>query len=727
MMLYKLEQIKNEYKEWISENENIMDNCEKKGTYFFLSIIVLCQDVKFIGTINADYEILRCSKEKKELRKTIAKAQGEYILVIDEPGELEGKVLNIMMNLQRDDKARLLYADEDELIDGERCNPFFKPDWSPHTLCSFFYLGSAVCYQKNLIELLIERLNGMWNRETIANFLVQEIERSQVRHCSEVLYHNIQNKRIWRENTRDRKEVFSYDGLVSIIIPSKDHYEVLNKCIESIKQNTINQAYEIIVVDNGSKEECRRQIEQYLQKIGGKYCYEKEKFNFSRMCNKGVKEATGDYLLFLNDDTEILQPDWLDNMLELAILPYSGAVGAKLLYPGEKRIQHVGIVNLQSGPSHAFFGELDEECYFGRNRVTYNYIAVTGACLLVEKKKYLYVDGMDERLPVAYNDVDLCFKLYEAGWYNTVCNRTKIRHYESLSRGMDAYDEKKLRRLLGEKEILFTLHPKLQGVDPFYNKNLVTDKENFGLNIPQYRVEKENIISLHIWNRHNYENLKITTDVIIYDKDIVIEGWCLQEKCSEGGIERKLVIQTKKSRALLIDVDIVERKDVQQIVGNISANVGFKLVIPATLRDILKNAIRIGIWERLEKNKNYFGELDKNFEWEKLQKRELAVQIPRNSLKEWKKMKIIKKIRVQSNEREYQIQMRMEGDLNKLFKALLLPKQGGILYIDMERQQEMMVGTIKRAQVHDIAEYEIFVLEEDITKGKLFYYKINID
>lgn len=725
-MLYALGQIENEYKSWIEENEGIVNSNGKKRVGTFFSIIILCADVEIIGQINGKFEIVRSSKEK--VGEDVARARGEYFLVIDQSGKIESDVLNRIKNSQIDEGVQLLYADEDVLIEGERCHPFFKPDWSPHTLQSFFYLGSAVFYRKDLLEMLVNQLDGTWNRDAIAKILVQGLNRNQVRHYSEILYHNIKTQEKILENSKyDSKRKILYNHLVSIIIPSKDHLEVLRKCIDSVRRNTIRQLYEIIVVDNGSEEKNRIQIEQYLKSVDAKYCYEKEKFNFSKMCNRGVEQAKGDYLLFLNDDIEILQPDWLDNMLELAVLPYSGAVGAKLLYPEEKRIQHVGIINLQSGPSHAFLGEKDADCYFGRNRVDYNYLAVTGACLLVEREKYLKVGGMEEQLPVAYNDVDLCFKLYEAGWYNVVCNRTKIMHYESLSRGLDAYDEKKMQRLCKERDVLFDLHPGLIGKDPFYNKNLVTDKENFKLNIPKYEFRMPTVFSIKKEKIYAYQKLNIVIDRVSYDNDILIEGWCQPDGTQSDDIDRKFVIQMDEAKVLLLDMETVEREDVWNVVGGITRNLGFKIKIPAALRQILNYAIRIGIWEKSGENADYFGELENKFSWEKLQKRKLAVQIPRDSMEEWKKRIFSNvKIEIQNRKKEYCLRVNKKLALNTVAKVVLVPDCGGILCIDMEQEGERLSGKVKKSQVNDIAKYQVYLLEEKFEKREIVCYRMKI-
>ena len=298
---------------------------------------------------------------------------------------------------------------------------------------------------------------------------------------------------------------------VSVIIPSKDHPEVLFRCLDSFVDKTSGLGTkvktEFIIVDNGSSEENKKRIEQKLQELGSalekklnqkqyqnqkqvevpeqnrneninnvRYLYKEIPFNFSYMCNRGAKEARGDYLLFLNDDMEIVDTDWLALLMEKAVLPYVGAVGAKLLYPDTDIIQHAGITNLRVGPAHKLqFAHDKEDHYFGQNRGVHDMLGVTGACLLVKKTIFEKVGGFDETLAVAFNDVDLCYKIYEAGYYNVVRNDLFLFHHESLSRGKDGESEEKQLRLLREKDYLYEKHQELYGKDPFYHPYLTTD------------------------------------------------------------------------------------------------------------------------------------------------------------------------------------------------------------------------------------------------------------
>lgn len=333
--------------------------------------------------------------------------------------------------------------------------------------------------------------------------------------------------------------VYKPIGKVSVIIPSKDHPDVLEKCLSSFRKKTAYTDYEWIVVDNGSSGENKERIEKLQNEYGFLYLYEPMEFNFSVMCNLGAEKAQGEYLLFMNDDMEVIQKDWLSILLGQAMQPYVGAVGAKLWYAKGDRIQHAGITNLVIGPSHKLVTFPDDRnYYYGRNRVTYNVIGVTGACLMVAKSKYEEAGGMDESMKVAYNDVDLCFRLTEAGYYNVLRNDAVLYHYESLSRGLDEDDDGKWERLLIEKERLYDKHPLLRGQDPFYHEGLIDNASNYSCN---FKFDFENhlkTVSVHTENagkvaRMRKNVLKLTVDHAIKqhkihrdEPDIIlIMGW----------------------------------------------------------------------------------------------------------------------------------------------------------------------------------------------------------
>ncbi len=229
--------------------------------------------------------------------------------------------------------------------------------------------------------------------------------------------------------------------LVSVVIPSKDHPELLKTCISSFVERTalprLRERVEFIVVDNGSGEKNRKVMEDFLESAGilYQYLYRPMAFNFSAMCNMGVEQAKGTCVLLLNDDIEIIEKDWLRILLGQVQMPGTGAVGAKLWYSEGRKIQHVGVTNMSVGPSHKLSAFPDDRCYYyGHNTVSYNMIGVTAACLLIEKSVYRAMGGLDETMAVAYNDVDFCFTLTEAGFRNVIRNDAVLLHHESASR-----------------------------------------------------------------------------------------------------------------------------------------------------------------------------------------------------------------------------------------------------------------------------------------------------
>jgi GT2 family glycosyltransferase len=269
--------------------------------------------------------------------------------------------------------------------------------------------------------------------------------------------------------------------LVSIIIPTRDNYSVLRRCTDSIKNITRYSNYEIIILDNGSVAE---NALNYFASLDGenniKVIRHDYPFNFSELNNVGVTQSSGEVLLFLNDDTEVIHPDWLERMVGYAQLPHIGIVGAKLLYPGTDRIQHAGVLNLEDGPGHAFLNtDRYQPGYYMRNILEYNWLAVTGACLMMERSKFDRVGRFDETFPIAYNDIELCFRSVDAGYFNVVCQAAELYHHESVSRGVDHLDEEKAQRLLREKRRLNEKHPRYYQYDPFFNINLHPNGINF--------------------------------------------------------------------------------------------------------------------------------------------------------------------------------------------------------------------------------------------------------
>ena len=427
-----------------------------------------------------------------------ARIETEFVILAEDVKRVSKEAIEQLVHVFLEKKhVEVIYTDEDEVNHNEnvRMNPWFKPDYSPDTLLSYFYFGKLVAVQSRVLqkaaEQLCKRKTVLSNEEQKNNkkllyalFLeiCKDLKREQVYHLKKVLYSShcitywgyeeeYKEIRDYYRSLRGRKEV---DG-ISIIIPSKDNPEVLKRCLKSIYYWTKDIVYEVIVVDNGSSNGNRTEIEKILAGYGASYFYKPMEFNFSRMCNMGAEHARYNMLLFLNDDCEVRSSKWLSHMADLAAVKTTGAVGAKLYYPESKRIQHCGIYNIHLGPVHKLQFKEDIRSYYDRRNLGIrNVLAVTAACLMVRKIVFEKINGFDEKLQVAFNDVDLCYKLYKAGYDNVIDNEVHLWHHESLSRGSDE-SPAKLERLMKEKQKLYRKHPVLWEEDPYYHPGLTTE------------------------------------------------------------------------------------------------------------------------------------------------------------------------------------------------------------------------------------------------------------
>lgn len=386
-----------------------------------------------------------------------------------------------------DAEVDLLYTDEDRLDErGRRCNPILKSGWNPELLDAFDYLGS-------LVAIRLRRLPAACSSiEDLLPQMARALRPQEVMHLPVVAVSRpnfvaaLEGSGIPSPGQATRTAV---SGLakgnrdlsgsppapkVSVIVPTRDGGMHLQTCIESLIAKTRYPDFELIVVDNQSAQAATL---QYLRTIevrhGARVLVHDAPFNFSEICNRAVQAATGAIIVLLNDDTEVLAPLWMDEMVRHAVRSDVGAVGAKLYYP-DGTIQHAGVaLGLGGVAGHICQGAAREaDGYLGRLRNVQAIGAVTGACLAVEREKYLAVGGMDAKeLQVAFNDIDLCLKLRERGWRCVWTPHAELIHHESKSRGKDTTPAKRARFQLEYAAMRRRWAHRLDA-DPYYHPRL---------------------------------------------------------------------------------------------------------------------------------------------------------------------------------------------------------------------------------------------------------------
>ncbi|OCX74199.1 glycosyltransferase family 2 protein [Acidithiobacillus thiooxidans] len=455
-------------------------------------------------------------------------ANGEYIALLDHDDELSEHALYWIANeIINHPEAALIYSDEDKIDEaGQRTSPYFKPDWNPDLLLSQNYVSHLGVYKKDIVDQIggfRVGFEGSQDWDMLLRF-TKKLESKRIRHIPNILYHwrtvagstavSLDAKPYVVSAARQALIDFcadnlsqvtfgeachgafhlphfkpQYNPLVSIIIPTRNGYDDLKTCIESLSKTTYKN-YEILIIDNESSE---KETLNYLQKLTQNSNYQvlsyPHPFNYAAMHNWAVPHASGEFICLLNNDTEIITPEWLEEMLGQAQRPGIGAVGARLLYP-DNTLQHAGVVTGLGGiASHAHKYLPNNECgYFGRAAIVQNFSAVTGACLLVRKHFWIELGGMSAELPVAFNDVDFCLRLNEAGLRNVWLPQAVLYHHESKSRGNDISPEKIHRFTIEHAYMQWRWNYRLT-CDPAYNPNLTLASENFGLAWPP-RVTK---------------------------------------------------------------------------------------------------------------------------------------------------------------------------------------------------------------------------------------------
>ena len=447
-------------------------------------------------------------------------ATGEFIALLDNDDELPPHALfEVVKVLNERPELDVIYSDEDKIdAEGNRFDPHFKADWSPDTLMGNNYISHLSVYRSSIVKSLGGFRKGYEGSQDYDLVLrvTEQIPEDHIYHIDKVLYH-------WRTipgSTASSGEAKSYiydsgvkaltdtlnrrgikgtvrpglisgfyevtyevlqEELVSVIIPTKNGYDDLKLCVDSIIEKTSYPNYEIIIADNGSTDPKMQELfAEYKKQLNERFIVEliDIPFNYSRINNLAAEKASGKYLLFLNNDTEVIEPNWMTTMVSYAQFDRIGCVGAKLYYPDDTT-QHAGVlVGIGGVAGHALNNYDRTHCgYFGRLVIDVNYLAVTAACMMVKAADFKAVNGFDETLEVAFNDVDLCLKIYELGRYNVYAHQVELYHFESKSRGYEDTPEKQ-KRFAGEIKKMQDKWPAYIAHDPFYNDNLT--KEGIG-------------------------------------------------------------------------------------------------------------------------------------------------------------------------------------------------------------------------------------------------------
>jgi len=400
-------------------------------------------------------------------------------------------ILELFDYLEQNPDFDLLYSDEDRLISEERSTPFFKPDWSPFLLLHLDYVSNFFVIPKTKLEInnfknYFDLVLKITDTKTKVHHLPYPVVCIYEATKNVKEHENILNDALHRRNisakilpghlpqTYNLSFNLTNKPKVSIIIPTKDHKKILERCINSIEGKTNYKNFEIIISDNNST---KKETHDYYASLNYKIITSKELFNFSKVNNKAVKESSGDLLLFLNDDVAVLKNDWLDNLVGIILQQNIGAVCPKLIF-SDNTIQFAGMALLKTGSGfHPFlkYPSFDPG-YFGMANVSRECSAVTAACLLTRKSIFDEIDGFDETLDLYYGDTDLCFKIRHLG-YSVIYDANMVLLHEGSSKTKEFSDS----FFAIENHYDFVQKwPNVKKGDPYYNVNL---DWNYSLNM----------------------------------------------------------------------------------------------------------------------------------------------------------------------------------------------------------------------------------------------------
>ena len=480
----------------------------KKQVYDNYEIIILQSDDNLKNSITEKLDLtnnkaitnITFISKTSDIQKNV---HGDFVCVLEPGNKLTNNAFfKTCEFLNKNTDSEIIYTDSDNLDkNGNRINPFFKPDWSPYLFFSINYLGPLCFIRKEIFNKLpLDKIsNSTLHYETIlkATEISKKIKHVSLPLCSvqqkpfsnqflekkKILSNYFKQKKINAAvNSSMDSDIFNIkfnfenNPLVSIIIPTKNNRRILNRCIQSIQKYTSYKNFEIIIIDNNSTDPSTK---SYYQSLPYTVLDYKDSFNFSKMNNYAVKHAKGDFLLFLNDDTKVLEPDWLQEMIGVCSQNDVGAVGAKLVY-SDNTIQHAGIVILETGAGFHPFQQLlqDSDRYFNFINVMRDCSAVTGACLMTKKEIFTKVNGFDDDFDLYYGDADLCLRIIDSGYHVVYAPSAKLLHEgsHSIKTSLSSLAPHPVAHFAVENHFQFIKKwPLVKDGDQFYNKNLSWD------------------------------------------------------------------------------------------------------------------------------------------------------------------------------------------------------------------------------------------------------------
>lgn len=453
-------------------------------------------------------------------------ATGEYVALLDHDDELHPfALLECVKAFNSNPRWEMLFTDEDKVDEsGERSDPYFKSDWNP----DLFFSQNCVCHLTVYRRRLLQEVGGFalgtegaqdWD---LTLRVVERLEPDQIGHVAKVLYHwrmisgstalapgeksyahlaALKTLGSYFERNRIAAKVLELPGysgyfrvsyevpspqpLVSLLIPTKDRVDLLEQCIGSILEKTDYRNFEILILDNGSREpRTHRYFKRITSDARARVVEWPHAFNYSAINNFGARFAEGRVLGLLNNDVEVINPEWLDEMVGHALRPEIGVVGAMLYYPDDT-VQHAGVVlGIGGVAGHAYVGM--SRGYPGhkhRGRLAQSISAVTAAAAVVRTEVFREVGGLDEQLQVAFNDIDLCLRVREKGYRNLWTPFAELYHHESATRGYETTPEK-ARRFRGEERFMRERWGRLLDEDPYYNPNFTLTGAPYTLAYP---------------------------------------------------------------------------------------------------------------------------------------------------------------------------------------------------------------------------------------------------